>query len=1087
MNATQFLLRTFNLKAEEGLKFILLFFHSFFLGIFIAFYFVPANSNFLEHFTMNDLPEAYFASGIIGYISTQIYSSLQKKIGPKKLFLGAVLFIFVITIIARLGIDFFPKWEKEVSFFTFIWAWPFISLVAIESGGLALHLLNLRQVKRLFGLINIGGVIASIISYLLIPIIIPLLGNNYDLLYIGAISIIVSVILLLVIYKKFPTKRKGENYTKKDNKRLSMRALLKEKYFALMFSSALISTIVIYFTDFGFLASVNVQDTLISSTEERSKFLSIFFGAIKVGELIMSYFSSQILSEYGIKFGLTSLPLMSAVLIGISAIVGVTSGPTSILFFIFNVLNKSFERILRRSLDDPSFNILYQPLPEEQKLSIQTRVGVIMQLATGIAGFLLILIAYLLGYGKGNGFKLEYFPILFFPILIVWAFISRELYNAYKEKLRQILTDRNPKKDKDIYGQIYGTDVLVRKLHDNNMKVVETSVTLLSETNPTTLESYAVSLLETENRNIIKAVLKNIDPTYPQDLSELIEKIVAKENIDKETKYLANKALENLDYNEIDLLREDEIEDLYTSTTYEDKIFLIKYLNQNYVPNDVEIISKLLNDRNSKIKKAAIKLAGNRNSPVLREKLIEFLKYSEYSHACSLALLESGEDILEELEKLFEKETSISILLMIIEIFAKIGSNASKSLLLSHLHYPNKEVQVAVIRGLYFCRFQVSKKDEHIIKEKLEEIVENILWIFVCIDEIENEKNTLKLNQSLDLERESNFHILFQLLSFLFNPTTIDLIKKNIIGENTIFALEIIENFITQDIKQLIIPLFENISVSQRIKRLETYFPQKKMTFHNRLRDIITRDFNKIDLWTKAKVLELFNKIYKKEVTLDKKDSYFVDLWTQEEAKNLLSKIRRREIPDEILICLFHPDELVYSTAAKIIYDFDEARCNNYIKRLSSDKQKLLAILKNKDDAKNLLAEKVKLVKRVPSYFSVPENTLVKLAKVFSVKLIRKNEIDFLINKETEDEYIFVVLRGKIEGKDTEGEKKIFSKNATIVRGIDVGYENIEIKAKRDTLVLKGFRFEYFNLLTEELDMLQHMFGWYNRSNNIVK
>lgn len=200
-----------------------------------------------------------------------------------------------------------------------------------------------------------------------------------------------------------------------------------------------------------------------------------------------------------------------------------------------------------------------------------------------------------------------------------------------------------------------------------------------------------------------------------------------------------------------------------------------------------------------------------------------------------------------------------------------------------------------------------------------------------------------------------------------------------------------------------------------------------------------------------------------------------------------MSKIRRREIPDEILICLFHPDELVYSTAAKIIYDFDEARCNNYIKRLSPDKQKLLAILENKDDAKNLLAEKVKLVKRVPSYFSVPENTLVKLAKVFSVKLISKNEIDLLINKETGDEYIFVVLRGKIEGKDTEGEKKIFSKNATIVRGIDVGYENIEIKAKRDTLVLKGFRFEYFNLLTEELDMLQHMFGWYNRSNNIVK
>ena len=55
---------------------------------------------------------------------------------------------------------------------------------------------------------------------------------------------------------------------------------------------------------------------------------------MKVGELIMSYFSSRILSKYGVKLGLTILPLSITLIVIISTITGFTIGAVSVIFLI---------------------------------------------------------------------------------------------------------------------------------------------------------------------------------------------------------------------------------------------------------------------------------------------------------------------------------------------------------------------------------------------------------------------------------------------------------------------------------------------------------------------------------------------------------------------------------------------------------------------------------------------------------------------------------------------------------------------------------------------------------------------------------
>ncbi len=1086
---SSFYIRIFDLKQNEGKKFTLLFFHSFFLGLFIALYFVPANAVFIKNYGIEQLPIAYIISGIAGWILSTIYSFLQKKVSGKILFLVALLFMLIITIISRVSLDYVDP--KILSFFVFIWAWPFISLVGIEAGGLSLRFLNLIQVKRLFGLMNMGGVIASILGYFAIPLIMPLLSHSYDLLFIAVLFLLLSIINLFVLYKRVPEinykdedeeEDEDENGDKKikkgkkvktDNNTKGFKGLIKQKFLLLIFVSAVLSMTVIYIIDFGFLVSIKVQNELFKTPEQISQFLALVYGGLKIGELIISYFSSRLLSKYGVKLGLTILPLMSACIILISAGIGLIFGVATIAFLILMTLNKSQERILRRGLDDPAFNILYQPLPNDQKFNVQARVGSVMQLSISIAGILLFIVNKLLSIG--NEYNLEYFPLFFLPILIGWVYISRKLYNSYKGKIRQVLAELSKTLKRDTSKKLYGSEILAKKFKDPNSKIVNLSVTILSETNPRIIEPYAAQLLERNDDAIKKAILRNIDPTWRRRLSQSIEKIINNEE-HNDIKELAFLAKTSLDYSNITRKEPEIINNSNENLSKTDKLDIIKYLFKNKNEKAEKIILNLLKDDDRVIKNSAIKLAGKNKSEILINELIKLLKSQKYCHVSINTLIELGAKILLPLDQNFINKTNPTVLLRIVEIYAKVGSIQARSLLVSHINYPNRDIQQAVIRALYFCRYQAKDNEYSIIKAKLAETVENILWIYASIIDIENERNTLKLYQALDIEKDNNFETLFKLLSFLYEPRIITLIRKNIIGKNTIYALEIIDNFISQDIKQMIAPLFDDISVNNKLKTLHNIFPQHKLTFLNRLKTIITRDYNKIDTWTVTKSIEIIGKIYKKKRSRkagqgDTRVHTDIEIWTKDEINKTLNKIRRSEMPDEIFLCLYHSDELIYTSAAKIIFEENQIRCIDYLSHMSKNKQELINDLKNFGF---LLGDRVRLLKRHFLFFNVPENNLVNLAKIIRVKELKINDEFFFYESEKKDD-IVIVLKGELSYYDNDTLLDVFAKNDIITRSFNIPSSVSSLKVTKNSTLLLVNRFEYFNLLVDDTGITQHI------------
>ena len=608
------------------------------------------------------------------------------------------------------------------------------------------------------------------------------------------------------------------------------------------------------------------------------------------------------------------------------------------------------------------------------------------------------------------------------------------------------------------------------------------TTTILSESTPSELEFYAAALLRKNNPSIQNAVLRAIDPTWRQHkLFKLLEKLqISNDNkIQISTKELAAKAYCIMKPKELKEISEKEINRLCHSEVFEDQLLAAHYLiNDEKLQNENNILA-LLDSKAKPIKTAAIKFVSKNHAPQLISKLIKLLEDEEFYHTSTLILLEAGDISIPELEKYFTPATNSQLLVRIIEIFAKIGSKRAKSILVKQINFPKRKVQLAIIRGLYFCRYQANEQELPIIRKKLENVIENILWFLAALSDIKEEKNTLRIIQALDMEKVENYETLFRLLSFMFQARIIELIKKNIIGENTIFALEIIDNFISPDIKQLIIPLFDNISDNQRIKKLKNIFPQEKMSFSQRLKSIVTRDYDKIDTWTVAKAIELFGRLLKrrqkkiiKEAQNEKED---ITLWTKENVNKLLQKIRKSEIPDEVFVALYHKDQAVYETAAKIIYEENPSRCFNYLTRISEEKKHLYPFLEApKKDGNYLLSDKLRLLKRYFLFFSIPDHLLLQIAKIFEVKNIKKGEKLNFDLQHRDDTYI--VLTGSFICT-RNNEEYVLEADRLILRGINIPATAQAIEAKEKATILQANRYQYFNILLAEPEILQNIFS----------
>jgi len=383
MQVRQKLFDAFNIRSGEGPAIALLGGYSFLAGVFQAYYISLANASFLAEFGVDYLPRGYLVTGAVGYLVGFWLSRLQRRLPLPRLLSAALALPLILVCIFRLSAWLAPgPW---LIFAMFVCIGPFISLVYFVFRALIGRLFNLRQSKRLFGLISSGDVLSAIIGFFSVPLVILLLGNVVELLLVAGVALGLAWLLLLRISRQFASALTTVDSTRSDQVKGGLLELFQDRYLLLIVAMATLVVMGFYYVDYIFLAQVRGR---FLDLEFLARFISVLYGIIRVVELIVKTFlSGRLLNNYGLKLGLVALPALLCITVAPATVLSLGLVEASQAVFLLVVLSKLIERVGAKSFHDPSFNVLYQPLPSEHKLTVQMRVeGLVQPLAIGLAG-----------------------------------------------------------------------------------------------------------------------------------------------------------------------------------------------------------------------------------------------------------------------------------------------------------------------------------------------------------------------------------------------------------------------------------------------------------------------------------------------------------------------------------------------------------------------------------------------------------------------------------------------------------------------------------------------------------------------------
>ena len=126
------------------------------------------------------------------------------------------------------------------------------------------------------------------------------------------------------------------------------------------------------------------------------------------------------------------------------------------------------------------------------------------------------------------------------------------------------------------------------------------------------------------------------------------------------------------------------------------------------------------------------------------------------------------------------------------------------------------------------------------------------------MEDLKNDPRYETLHAALDSELEVRRDNMLLLISFLFPSIVMLDTRANIdskVADLRVFALEILDNLLTGEIKEIVLPLLDDLTVAERLEHMSERFPQEKMDPDTRFHDIVENHYDHAFFWTRSCML----------------------------------------------------------------------------------------------------------------------------------------------------------------------------------------------------------------------------------------
>ena len=819
-----FIKKIIKIKPGEGKMVLTFFLFSFFtvgMGLVAK---TARDAYFLSRFEKSLLPLMFLAIAIVIAPILTYYTSLSKKLPPKKLFMitcsiFGVSFIFLQTIMTG-----------NVIPIAYIWIEVAVGISIIQFWTYAGESFEPQQAKRLFGIIGGGGSFAVMLIGMNLKPFVSAFGTD-ELLFLSATFLALAFIfgtMSIQYFKKDQSKGRKKPPTKaQSNKKMDPFIIGIATIVAL---SAVVTTLVDY--QFKMIASSSFPNEA-----DLVSFFGTFYSIAGAASIIMQFFiTGPLLSRFGILLGLLILPFFLIL------------GTTSILIAPV-LLTASFakfsDQTFKFTINNSSLELIWLPVPPDIRKTFKPQVsGTIKSISEGLAGLITFLLIKIIA--------LPYLSLVSLGSIMIWLFTSFKVKTGYVNQLQTAIAKRQINFEEltldvqdaamvktieetlssdDEIKQLFALEIIeglplsswkktINQLFKNSTPEVRKRILSMAWDEDSVISNQ--DIIQAMNKGdevsaeaIIVAGRRKLEDVL-LDLETLLNdknqdtcvaaaaailqigsgptdkaKMILNDMLDKEDEATQATALKRLIYN-------DEI------LTNEKLIFFLE--------NDSDIISNV-----------ALSIAEKRKDELLIPAIISNLSLAKTSLQARQTLKKFSEELIEEQFKqlLQSKEITRKLRLGIIRALREYPNEASIELLILQLDDSDQDIYNLVVESLLaIARLNPIGEDKKgRITTEINTIAKKVYALNECIKMLPEDEHQFLMKDHLNNEIQNTLPTLLK-LGVLDVPDTpietyIHTVKSG--DPSTLpFLLEFFENIFSKNEREIINPLIEQISLDER-------------------------------------------------------------------------------------------------------------------------------------------------------------------------------------------------------------------------------------------------------------------------------
>lgn len=799
------LLKILNIRPGESWLVSQLFFLQFFQGAGIALFYTAASALFLERHEIHELPWVYLLASAILLLTGYIYSKVEHALPVKRL-IGVVLLFMTVSIgLFRVGISVgLPDWSL---YLMTAWYYVLYLLGNLEFWGLSALLFDVRQSKRLFGIISAGDIPAKLIGYFSAYLIVPVIGTA-DVLYIAMAATGLSLVfwyrLLRSGHLDIHMSHDHAHEHQEAEANLSVLKLIKGFFGSeLILSVALLSFVVVTvatMVNFTFYAEVK-ERMHEHSNADLAAFIGLFLSIGRLVALVVKLlFTGKLTSALGIRGSLLITPFILFIAIAGVAFSPALSESTKIILYAFGIMAVLSET-LKASVQDPVFIAVMQPLRHHLRLRGHTIVkGITDPFALAFSSLVLFAVMHF-SHEEVNMNVISY---LLLAIILVWVALIFWVDRMYISTLVESLASRYiDGREIDVSGEdVQG--VLLAKIQHAGVGEGIYLLRLVEKDNSDfrnellrrglghsddRIRSEAIRIAGEQKLEALLPDIERLIAAQPsrQVMADAIQAVCTirhEEDVDDFSAYLDHADLVVVKASVVGLLKNGSInaivsagqklQQLRDSPIDGERQIAAEIIGELKVKSFYKSLLTLLDDKSEDVRRTAIRAAGYLQNSKLTAALIPHLYVRATEKAVLDAWLEAGDAALPVVDEQIRKGgVPRDLWLRLIHLVGKVGTPRAKQQLLSYIPlYPDHADHLYLT--LHTCRYAAGQQDREMIKTWIDSEIAFAASLLNLTLAAEKAGCPFVILKALELELSNARTRILHLMSFVYDRKAID-------------------------------------------------------------------------------------------------------------------------------------------------------------------------------------------------------------------------------------------------------------------------------------------------------------------------